>query len=301
MELAGSRTLRCRTNPSHADFVTAQKRCRCGSGLEASCKECGQFFSYGHVREHEKLKICKKHDSDDDDDERVRSGSREQKVTTFGYWASDWQLGSGKKPFEISPRGQLWDGLPTGFPRAFANQMRVHAVTDQSMKGTEWMDSYDAVFARLACDPLFELVRVFSSWEKVESFVGKVLERDANATAEASKMRVLVLGNWVHEVAQAVGTLQIALDWQQKLQTFELLTGCRVFPPLDYAVTFARKELVEQMLSTTCLKKVRRAKSIPTQIVLSQQDVSKITVLTKGEVSLCSSGQSVDVSSTCEW
>jgi hypothetical protein len=173
-------------------------------------------------------------------------------------------------------------------------------VTDQSMKGTEWMDSYDAVFARLACDPLFELVRVFSSWEKVESFVRKVLERDANATAEASKMRVLVLGNWVHEVTQAVGTLQIALEWQQKLQTFELLTGCRVFPPLDYAVTFARKELVEQMLSTTCLKKVRRAKSIPTQIVLSQQDVSKITVLTKGEVSLCSSGQSVDVSSMCE-
>jgi hypothetical protein len=248
------RTLRCQKDPSHVDFEAKKKRCRCGATLEASCTDCGEFFSYGHVSEHEKLKICRKEEP-------------QQAVVTFGYWSSDWKLGTGKKPFEISPRGQLGDGLPDGFSQEFVGQVRVHTVTDRSMKGTEWMDAYDAVYARIACDPLFELVTVFPCWEKVESFVLKVLKHDASAMEKASRMRLLVLGNWVHQVAQAKGVLEVALDWCQKLQSFELLTGCRIFPPLDYSIAFARKELVDQMLCIAC-PKVRGAVSIPTLILL---------------------------------
>jgi hypothetical protein len=38
-----------------------------------------------------------------------------------------------------------------------------------TMKGLEWIDAYNALFAAIACDPCLKLAKVYHSWKEVES------------------------------------------------------------------------------------------------------------------------------------
>ncbi len=107
-------------------------------------------------------------------------------------------------------------------------------MSDPSMPGMEWMDSYDAVLASVAADKAsFKLVRVLHSWKELMELVMSCSNKE--------RLDVLVVGNWVHDgVVKHKKTVSVLLEL---FRAFEMTTGCRVFPPLDYAVYFARKEL----------------------------------------------------------
>ena len=241
-----SREVRCKSTHSHASFDRNEGKCSsCGSGLEAACTFCGDYKSYGHVKSHEN-RCTKKHPEKEDEgrEEEEEEEEEEREIVTFAYWASSWKLNSNKNagsPFATPPKGQFWDGLPKGVSKKHG--FRVHKIQDPTMKGMEWMDSYDAVFATLACDPCFKLARVYHSWEEV---VDVALE---DPKKSLKNVDVLVLGNWIHEVTKDDDDdLTVPLQWLERLRMVEVESGCRIFPPLDYSMAFARKELLIRLL-----------------------------------------------------
>ncbi len=243
-----SRLVRCKKDRTHTRFDRDKGKCSvCESALEAACVTCGEFKTYSHVKRHE--------------DQCTQVVQQPQKRTTFAYWASNWAVN--KDGFSCAPRGQLWDGLPQGCPKKHG--FRVHKVKDATMKGMEWMDSYDALFARIACDANFELVKVYHSWEEVEEML--------KAPAKMLKgIDILVVGNWVHRVALDQDTLDEPLHWLERLRNVEMETGCRIFPPLGYSITFARKELLVRLLERCIQAPVRQ---IPTMCVVGSREAWK--------------------------
>lgn len=261
-----SREVRCKSNHTHTAFDKNQGKCgTCSSLLEAACSFCGFFKSYGHVKSHETK--CKKRPVEEE----------EKKVVTFAYWASNWTLNDDKKaasPFSTPPRGQLWDGLPKGLSKKHG--FRVHKVQDRTMTGMEWMDAYDALFAAIACDPCFKLAKVFHSWKEVESAL-------VDPKKSLHNINVLVLGNWVHEVTK--DEMSFSLQWLERLRMVEVESGCRIFPPLDYSMTFARKELLIRLLEQ-CVHPP--AAAIPTVCWIPGQDRSEcIASLGKLDTVVC--------------
>lgn len=70
------------------------------------------------------------------------------------------------------------------------------------MRGMQWMDAYDALFARIATSPGFELVTVYHAWDQVVA---------ALQGEDLCGVHVLVLGNWAHHVT----TLE---DWRHQFE-----------------------------------------------------------------------------------
>ncbi len=253
-QMSGSRPVRCRQNASHKDFERKVGQCSCGSALEAACSLCDKYFSYGHVKAHEAKRNCLGSQVDEPPE-----------LVNFAYWASNWEL-NGETAFAVGPRGQLWDGLPKGCPKKHG--LRVHRVKDPSMKGMEWMDAYDAVYAHIAADPSFNLVKVFHRWADVADAVEGIL---SGGKSSLKGVDVLVVGNWVHQVSLGQTSLDVPLQWLERLRTFELLSGCRVFPPIDYCISFARKEIGWQ-LQERCVSHAPHGRPIPTMVVCPASD-----------------------------
>lgn len=249
-----SRQVRCKTNHSHTSFQTNDGKCECGASLQAACGFCGDFKSYGHVKSHEDQ--CKKREPKEE--------KEEEKKVRFAYWASSWALADAraKSSFSTPPRGQLFDGLPDGLSEKYG--FRVHKVQDQTLRGMEWMDAYDAVFANIACDPHFKLVQVFHHWYEVEAALASPVE-------SLHEVDVLVLGNWIHEVTK--DDLTVTQRWLERLRMVEVEAGCKIFPPLDYSMTFARKELLIPILAR-CVRPP--ASPIPTVCMLPGKDRSEL-------------------------
>lgn len=270
--------VRCRADSTHTKFKTHTGKCVCGEGLSRTCPTCGKVSSYGHFRAHK----CNAQPLLPPPLQQVLPlqppppppllqpppapalfpeappPAGPQRLIRFAYWASDWELNSlrNKKAFRIAPRGQLREDLPMGMPELHG--FRVHAVKDRSERGQLWMDAYDAVFARISLDTdAFRLVKVYHTWAEVLT----ALEDPIKAFKD---LDVLVLGNWVHQVT----TDQLPLDWLERLRVVEVQTGCRIFPPLDYSVTFARKELVMRLVER-CATPL--AKHIPTKAIFDGQ------------------------------
>lgn len=243
----------CKSNPLHKEFQRKQSKCNCGAPLLATCARCGSPVAYGYVAGHEKK--CQKK-------QRVE----DPRVVRFAYLASDWKLNPDKKSneaFLVPPRGQLWD-IPHGFaPAAGETHLRVHRVKDPSMRGVEWMDTYDGLFAKVAANDQFELVKVFQSWDEVKRALRQWKE----------KVDVLVLGNWIMKVMEEEGDPS---EWLERLRWFELENQCRVFPPLDYAVHFSRKELYYHETSRVLSHGVVRC--IPTMFISPSVSSWKATV-----------------------
>ena len=234
-----SRDPQCKTDVSHTQFDRRKSKCGCGSPLVVSCGVCEKLFSYAHFKQHEKG--CQQIGEGGDRHDIV------PRTVRFAYLQSDWKF-SGQNGFETQPKGQFWDGLPNGAP-----VFRVHKVTDRSMPGQEWMDSYDAVFAHIASDETFECVHIFKDWQEVRTLV--------NATSPLSAVKALagvnliVLGNWVHDIVLKDGEAshEAIMVWHQRLERLELELDCRIFPPLDYIMYFARKEVYYRHLGRSTL------------------------------------------------
>merc|ERR1711916_203035 len=129
-------------------------------------------------------------------------------------------------------------------------ELRVHKVADPSMPGQEWMDSYDAVFAHIAADAGFELVRLFNTWMELQDLV--MATSALSVVQMLENVDVLVIPNWVHTVAQRDdGNAKRVYDWQQRLYKLELECNVRVFPPLDYSMFFAFKDQYYRYLLRT--------------------------------------------------
>lgn len=236
----------CQKDPTHKDFDTHSKKCKCGAKLRQTCSNCGKPKSYAHMKAHkDKCKATPPPTPPLPPRPKIR----------FAYWESDWDLNQirDKKAFRVPPRGQIWEGLPN------KHNLRIHSVRERSVRGEQWMDAYDALFASIACDTeAFELVRVYKTWAEVR----KALE---DPIASLKGLDVLVLGNWVHQVTKDDGVLP--LEWLERLRAIEIQTGCRIFPPLDYSVTFARKELVMGLLERCA---AAPAKPIPTKAIFGE-------------------------------
>ena len=254
--MATKGAVRCKSDPTHEHFDTHRGKCKCGSQLQQACPKCGKHKSYAHFKAHE-----------------VKCESTlplppplpllllPRPVIRFAYWASNWELNTvrNKAAFRVPPRGQLWEGLPVGVPQQ-KHKFRVHTVKEASVRGMQWMDTYDAIFASIAADTeSFELVRVYHSWAEVLI----ALEHPSEAF---TGLDVLVLGDWVHQVT-TTNDDALPLDWLERLRMVELQTGCRMFPPLDYCFTFARKELVQRLIERCALPPA--CKPIPTMTVLN--------------------------------
>jgi hypothetical protein len=247
-----SGVVHCKNDPTHKEFDTHSGKCKCGSKLQQTCSKCGKPKSYAHMKAH--TAKCKAKPPLPP----LPPPPLLPKIR-FAYWASNWQLNHvrNKKAFRVPPRGQIWEGLPVGVPKK--HNLRIHSVKEPSMRGEQWMDAYDALFASIASDTeAFQLVRVYHTWEEVL----KALE---DPIASLKGLDVLVLGNWVHQVTNDDGALP--LEWLERLRIVELQTGCRIFPPLDYSVTFARKELVMQLLERCAIP---AAKPIPTMAIFGE-------------------------------
>lgn len=233
----------CKESAYHKKFDRKHSKCSCGAALLATCSTCSAAIAYGYVAEHEKKCRGKKKKQRLADEEEVEE-AREKRVVRFAYLASDWKLNpnmKSKDAFLVPPRGQLWDGLPEGFPEKEGSvTLRVHKAKEQSMRDMEWMDAYDVLFARIACDQdQFELVEVFHSWSKLKKAI--LTEWDGE-----EEIDLLVMGNWIMKVVEDGENPH---EWLERLRWFELKRKCRIFPPLDYAMHFSRKELYYHELS----------------------------------------------------
>lgn len=243
-----SREVRCKRDRSHSRLDRASSSCSvCSSKLEASCSKCGEFKSYAHIKAHEGK--C-----------TAPEPSEPPKTLTFAYWASTWAFG--EEGFLVPPKGQFWDGLPEGCSKRHG--FRVCKVKDPSLKGMEWMDSYDALFAKIGTDPHFKLAKVYHNWLDIEGLV---------KTPKLLKgIDVLVIGNWVHRVAMKQNSTDILLMWLERFRNLEAESGCRIFPPLDYSSFFARKELLPSLIERTVRAPMR---STPTLCIVGSRDTWK--------------------------
>ena len=254
--------MHCKSDSAHTEFDTHKGKCKCGSPLQQTCPKCGKNKSYAHFKAHEKK--CRA-TTTTTTPHTPPSLSLRHSVIRFAYWASDWELNGmhNKKAFRIPPRGQLWDGLPVGVPKKHG--FRVHTVKERSVRGMQWMDAYDAIFAAIATDTeAFRLVHVYHTW-------AEVLRALEDPITTLKGLDVLVLGNWAHQVTTTAAAADaiLPLNWLERLRAVELQSGCRIFPPLDYCFTFARKELVQRFIERCASPP--SCKAIPSTIVLSGQ------------------------------
>jgi hypothetical protein len=213
----------CRDDASHTEFNRKKAKCSCGASLVVTCEKCKKNISYAYIAIHQAG--CQAGQESNDG-----SGNRGA-VLRFAVVASDWKLQPDAPGFSISPKGQYWDGLPESYRGP--PQWRVHEAQDPSMSAQAWMDSYDALFAHIACDARFELVKVFAGgWAEFHAALQE--KRLAKMLREAA-VDLMVVGNWAHDSGDARGT-------RQRLLQLEMEANVRIFPPMDYLECFTHKE-----------------------------------------------------------
>ena len=254
------RAVECKNDVSHVDFDRKKSNCACGSPLVAVCGVCCLKFGYNHIKRHE---------------ERCRPSNAivyDVQVVKFAYLQSDWELGEKEEQeetgFQTQPKGQYWDGLPTNLREdSVARRLRTHKVHDASMSDMEWMEAYDVLFAHVAADAAFELVRIFD-WKSLKTLIWS--SSFTHIVDQLKDIDILVVGNWIHNVVCNDGG--DVSKWYARLRQIELDANCRVFPPLDYAMFFAHKEhyysYLQRMLAAHPIHSLQR---IPTTFISPTQ------------------------------
>jgi hypothetical protein len=243
--------MRCFSGTSHKSFDRLKGECNeCGGGdLVMPCPKCDQLFSVTHVSEHERRCAPKKNKK-----------KKKRMAVRFAYVASEWELNpactidNDEDPFLQAPKGQYW--LPEGFNVPHSLLRRVYRVQDPTMRGMEWMDVYDAIFAAVASDDdeAFTLVHVFRSWKEFDDELNsKTLVR---RRCDEGKLDLVVCTDWLFSVVNSchhrANLPERVNKYAEQLRDFESQSGCRIFPPIDYTLYFARKEVYYRDLRLVC-------------------------------------------------
>jgi hypothetical protein len=127
---------------------------------------------------------------------------------------------SGKFVFEGET---LFEGIPW---------LTVHR--GKTAEGEYWVDAYDALFATLQKRGHCNLVCVGRDRKALKARI-----EGQEALTEGS-VDVLVWPNWLFELGKAPDALN---EWVELLRQYERVHRCVLFPPVEYALFFARKDV----------------------------------------------------------
>jgi hypothetical protein len=254
-----SRDVCCRKNGDHSSLDRKHSKCNdCDARLVVTCSFCKKTVSYSFITKHEEA--CGRKTAETENEQVARRQRR------IAYVSSDWELG--EDGFVTMPRGQYPGGLPANFTEAVGADvtLRVHSIDDPSTRGEQWMDTYDAIIGHIACDVdnNFELVRVFEDWTELSDLL--------STTGAFADIDILIVGNWIHDVVLFdQGDMASVGSWHRRLEMLEVEADLRVFPPLDYAMHFAFKDVYYRHLLRMQFPAGLPLHCIPTSFIAPEQ------------------------------
>ena len=227
------RPTRCPVNHRHK---TGSRKCmEClDATVQTPCRRCQKWVSSAGVAKHERR--CAEgqdDDDDDDDDDDVNEAGQGKKKETRTLRRVAYVKGS------LAGRGTYYFDEETGFMENGCHWLDVRAVTDSTIGGYT-ADVYDAIVARLVKERAIEVVVTFDNRTIVRE---KILNKEKLSLEE--DVDVLFWPNWLFESGcdDRNGSMTALLEWVEQLRQFECCGACVIFPPIDHALFFGRKEL----------------------------------------------------------
>lgn len=234
MACEGGRVKRCPADESHEVGWRHCNVCEPPRVVQALCAKCSLWFSAPGIAQHERTCQPAKRQrmdpasgagSEEEDEEQDDEAPGALRVV---YVQSQKE----------GERGRLEFVDETLFAAGAAPWLTVHrAVT----AGLWWVDAYDALFAALLQrgKGAIRLVHVVRDRKSVRDHIS---EQRAFLAGEAA-FDVLVWPNWLFELLHVGKTLAALHEWVELLRQYERVHRCVVFPPIEYVLFFARKDV----------------------------------------------------------
>jgi hypothetical protein len=218
MACEGVRVKRCPADESHAVGWRHCNVCEPPRVVQALCAKCGQWFSAPGIAQHERT--CQPAKRQHMDAAAAQSDD-ERRVLRVVYVLSQTK----------GERGQLAVVADETFPCW---------LTKMGDDDGGWVDAYDALLAALHSKGAVRVVHVVQDRKSVRDHIS---EQQVFVTEESGPVDVLMWPNWLFELLHVCKTLAALHEWVELLRQYERVHRCVVFPSIEYALFFARKDV----------------------------------------------------------
>lgn len=246
LQMQGPRPKRCPANDTHAVGTRLCTQCVPPRIVQTPCTQCGAWFSAPGIAQHESTCQPAKRQRRDVVPVGEETGGVPLSVV---YVQSAKEGESGKFVFA---RETLFEDIP------WLTTHRGKAA------GEWWVDAYDILMALLEKRGYVRLVLVVKDRKSLKAHM------EAQNTLVEETVDLLVWPNWLFELGKTPEALN---EWVERLRQYERVRQCLVFPPIEYALFFARKDVWTHRASLLGLP------TIPTHYVYPQHGKWRLGVV----------------------